>query len=167
MQLQLMASVSLWFVRKCEDYVHRYKLWQVGLVIALLIGMSFPIISASRSVNAQSAGRGLTTRIVTEDGQQRLVVISPDRFELHLDAMGIVAWYDLRRDPTRAANLVPAGAHLLEHATADAVWSGGGRMLRMGSPLPWTIPSGQVDRLLSHSAVLCRSRPPCGVTPKP
>ncbi|MFP4436174.1 MAG: SGNH/GDSL hydrolase family protein [Chloroflexaceae bacterium] len=86
-------------------------------------------------MNAQSAGSGLTTRTITADGQQRLIVISPDRFELHLDGKGIAAWYDLRRDPTRTTNLVPAGAHLLEHATSDAVWSGGIWSLQATSPV--------------------------------
>ncbi len=57
---------------------------------------------------------GLTIAFVEETGQ-KLVITSPHRFELHLDASGIMAWYDLQRDELRRNNLVATDAHLLEH----------------------------------------------------
>jgi lysophospholipase L1-like esterase len=53
-----------------------------------------------------------------DQGRRQVVLTSAERFELRLDETGIVAWYNLQRDSTRATNLVEPGARLLEHRYA-------------------------------------------------
>lgn len=103
------------------------------LILALLLTLTLtlPFLATPAEVKVQAAvvrpGLALTTLV--SDGREVLAVTSAERFELLLDEGGIVAWYDLRRDPGRANNLVLAGQTLVAHQSRD------GKPLRA----PWSI----------------------------
>ena len=98
----------------------RYPIRRYLLLVAALLCLTIFTGYRLASVSAQDQGTGLTTLFQHQNGQQILVIDSPGRFELQLDASGIVAWYNLQRDPQRQVNLVQSGAHLLEHRLATA-----------------------------------------------
>lgn len=82
---------------------------------ALLAPANAPAAPAARP---PAAPQGLTLTTVHEGGRALLSVTSAGRFELRLDEGGIVAWYDLGRDPGRGANLVAPGQTLVTHRGA-------------------------------------------------
>lgn len=96
---------------------HAHRMLPLLAMLGFLASIVLWANASPAPTQAQSATDGLSAQQITRDGQQYLVIRSPERFELWLDESGIAAWYDLRRDPQRNANLVVSGAHLLEHQT--------------------------------------------------
>lgn len=102
------------------------------LILALLVVVAASALAPAGAPAAAAtppARPGLAVATLRADGRQLLAVTSAGRFELRLDEGGIVAWYDLRRDPGRAANLVAHGRTLVSHLGPD------------GEPLraPWSV----------------------------
>lgn len=101
------------------------------LSLAILVALTAALLApaAAPAAAAPAARPGLATRTVREGDRALLAVTSAGRFELRLDEGGIAAWYDLRRDPGRARNLVTPGLTLVAHAAPD------------GAPLraPWRL----------------------------
>src|SRR5690554_5497131 len=82
--------------------------WNGAVVLAILglVLLSGGGLPASRGARASDRPpSGIVSEVRERDGGRALVVRSEGRFELWLDGGGIVAWYDLRRDPQRARNL--------------------------------------------------------------
>jgi hypothetical protein len=112
-----------------------HHVWSFLLIAALLC---FAIFAGHQLtlVSAQAQDTGLTTLVQDRNGQQILVIDSPGRFELQLDTSGIIAWYNLQRDPQRRVNLVQSGAHLIEHRlTTDGTLLKGTQTLREQTPV--------------------------------
>ncbi len=84
------------------------------LVLAAILPLRLRTTVVATNLLPPSAS-GLVVEEIQRDDSSVLQVTSPGRFALSLDDMGIVAWYDLRRDPEQQANLVEPEAHLLEH----------------------------------------------------
>lgn len=90
------------------------------VALALLVS-AFVLVLVPGPRGAQAIQPGLSPGLrvtATQDGQS-LEVVSAGRFALRLDAAGISAWYDLRRDPDRRRNLVQAGTTLVTHPGVD------------------------------------------------
>lgn len=94
--------------------VNRTPRFLLVLLVACGFALMAPVIAArprARSIPSP----GLRVALRDEAGGQVAEVVSSGRFALLFDRAGIVAWYDLQRDPAQAQNLVPPGARLLEH----------------------------------------------------
>lgn len=81
-------------------------------ILVMSVWAGAPLRSQAQVRVAEPSG----LRLETQRAQAgTLVLTSAGRFSLTLDGSGIVAWYNLRRDPQRAQNLVAPGRRLLEH----------------------------------------------------
>lgn len=114
----------------------QYRFLVLTFFIALVIGSLYVPGSSLLSVRAQPQLVGLTTEFRKQDEKSVLVIRSPERFELHLDERGIVAWYDLQREPEQRMNLVPDTMYLLEHRrTTDGALFRGTPTIQDESPV--------------------------------
>lgn len=95
----------------------RATLLTAAALVALAAVLA-PLRAAPPAAAFVPPGLGVASKQAPGGG---LVVRSQGRFELHLDEAGIVAWYDLARDPARATNLVTPGERLLRHVGPDGV----------------------------------------------
>lgn len=126
-------------------------LWVSLVTLFLILALAQPPLPL---VSAEPVSPGLTTMIHQQGGQEELVVYSHERFELHIDVAGIAGWYDLRRDPNRAVNLVPPDAHLLEHRTADGMRLTGTWTLEEATPVRARVVwNGQAGTAAQHFTI--------------
>lgn len=93
--------------------------WPVVVLAALLTGLGFAAPRAPAAAQPPPPVPGLSATTADGPDGPTVTVESPERFALTLDASGIVAWYDLQRDPGRTTNLVAPDTRLLEHRDPD------------------------------------------------
>lgn len=100
----------------------RISLWPAGwLLVSLVLVLVLSSLANLGWWPARAAPSVPGLQISMHQVAERplLELESAGRFALHLDTIGIVAWYDLRRDPQRQANLVLPGTHLLAERPAN------------------------------------------------
>lgn len=136
MQPWSLPLIRLSLIQSLLRLIHRHPIWKLCLAaVALTVLISLAGWSPYLA-DAQPEQTGLTAEVRVQEGQQRLVITSPGRFEVQLDDTGISAWYDLQRDSQRQDNLVLPGSPLVASQFAsDATLLQGEVTLQTISPV--------------------------------